>query len=315
MSRPRRAGPRAILTLACLTAASAASAQRHPAIAVEELMSAVRTLASPALEGRRSGTPGNLAARAWVVAQFREAGLAAITADHQMPFSFTRDDVAVTGVNVVGLCRGTGAPDDGTIVVSAHYDHVGVRGGEIHPGADDNASGVAVLLALARRCISAPWTHDAIFVAFDAEEMGLRGARAFVGSPPVAKARLALNVNLDMISRSSTRELYAAGTSHYPGLKPPLEAVAARAAISLRLGHDTPGANGSARNDWTMQSDHAAFHAAGIPFVYFGVEDHQDYHRPTDTAERVDQDFFRHAAQTVLDAVTALDRVLPLRRP
>jgi Zn-dependent M28 family amino/carboxypeptidase len=214
------------------------------------------------------------------------------------------------GVNVAALCRGTGAKENGALVLTAHYDHLGVRNGSIYYGADDNASGVAVLVALARQCQRSPWMHDAIFVAFDAEEMGLQGARAFVKALPIPSHRtIALNVNLDMVARGDKNELYVAGTSHRPELKAILAPVAARAKIKLLFGHDT----GGGQNDWTKQSDHGAFHEAGIPFLYFGVEDHPDYHKPTDTADKIDPTFFYQSALTILDAVSTVDRALPLK--
>jgi len=92
-----------------------------------------------------------------------------------------------------------------------------------------------------------------------------------------------------------------------------LESVADRAPLALRLGHDRPDAPEG--DDWTTQSDHGAFHAAGIPFVYFGVEDHPDYHRPTDDFEAVNPADFVGAARTVLAALRALDAALPLPPP
>ena len=88
--------------------------------------------------------------------------------------------------------------------------------GETYPGADDNASGTAALLAMPSLCKKAPWQHDVVFAAFDAEELGLQGARAFVASPPIPKERIALNVNMDMVSRSAAREIYIAGTGYRP---------------------------------------------------------------------------------------------------
>jgi Zn-dependent M28 family amino/carboxypeptidase len=197
------------------------------------------------------------------------------------------------------------------MIVTAHYDHLGVRDGATYHGADDNASGVSVLLALARQCRESPWTHDAVLVAFDAEEQGLQGAKAFVAAPPISKERIGININMDMVARGDKGELHVAGTHHRPALKPILQPVAARAPIKLLFGHDSGGGH----EDWTAQSDHGAFHAAGIPFIYFGVEDHPDYHKPTDTADKIDATFFYRAATTILDAVTALDRSLPIPRP
>ncbi len=286
-----------------------------PRIDPDALMTTVRTLASPEFEGRRSGTPGGLKAREWVAGRFQAIGMTPAGReapnDYVLPFRFTprAGGPPVEGANIAAVCP---AAEQGSkvVVISAHYDHLGTRDGAIYPGADDNASGVAVLLALAEHCLRSPFRHMTVFVAFDAEEQELQGARAFVASPPVSRERIVLNVNLDMVARGDKRELYAAGTHHYPSLKRPLEDVAARAPIKLLFGHDRPG---SGSDDWTRQSDHGAFHDTGIPFVYFGVEDHRDYHRPTDTADRIDVKLFGNAADTILDAVVALDRAIPLK--
>lgn len=306
------------LVVAFLLFTTPASAQpAAPVFTAADLMDSVKTLASAEMAGRQAGTPGNAKARAWVVEQFRAAGLQPLAdGKFEMPFSFERRGnqnaapMKMDGVNVGGMCRGTGAKDNGLMVLTAHYDHLGVRDGATYYGADDNASGVAVLVALARQCRKTPWLHDAVFVAFDAEEMGLQGARAFVKALPVPKDRtIALNINFDMVARGDKNEIYIAGTSHRPALKPILQPVAARAPITVSFGHDT----GTGSDNWTMQSDHGPFHEAGIPFVYFGVEDHPDYHKPTDTADKINPKFFYQAALTILDAVTTIDRALPLK--
>lgn len=295
--------------------ASKAAPQPTARFTMKELMSDVATLTAPEMEGRGTGAPGNARARAHIVNHFRRLGLTPLGKDYQMPFRFTRGGVEEDGVNLVALCRGKGAKDKGVMVISAHYDHLGVRDGQVYPGADDNASGVAVLVALARQCRQTPWTHDAVFAAFDAEELGLHGARAFVSAPPLPRERIRLNVNFDMISRSDKRELYVAGIYHRPDMKPALDSAASRAPITLLFGHDQPAGVSTGLDDWTTQSDHGAFHAVGIPFVYFGVEDHADYHQPTDTADKINPQFFFQAATTILDAVTALDRALPAPKP
>jgi Zn-dependent M28 family amino/carboxypeptidase len=200
-------------------------------------------------------------------------------------------------------------------VVTAHYDHLGVgrpdeRGDSIYNGADDNAAGAAALAAIAGYLREHPPAHSVIFVAFDAEEMGLQGARAFVAEPPVPLDAIAINLNMDMISRNDRNELYAVGTYHYPFLKPYVERVAARSGISLLMGHDS----GEVRSeDWTSASDHGAFHARGIPFLYFGVEDHPDYHKPSDEFERIQPEFYQMAVETILDLLLELDAELPAR--
>jgi Zn-dependent M28 family amino/carboxypeptidase len=314
-----RLAPIAVLLLAL--GAGGAAAQNGTGAAFSALFDGDRVwsdfarLASPDLQGRRTGSDGNRLARALVPERFRQAGLTPLAADYAIPFRFTRQDAEQEGVNVVGLCRGTQSADRRAIVVSAHYDHVGVRNGEIYPGADDNASGTAALLAIAALCRRAPWQHDVVFVAFDAEEQGLRGARAFVASPPLDKSRLALNINMDMLSRSATREIYIAGTAYHPELRQALEGVVKRSGAIVRFGHDDAQGKGGSHDDWTMQSDHGPFHAAGIPFLYFGVEDHPDYHKPSDTLDKIEPAFFFNVVATVADALAAMDKALPAPRP
>jgi endonuclease/exonuclease/phosphatase family metal-dependent hydrolase len=295
----------ALLASSPLALAAQSRAPLGP-ITPAEVMAHATVLAADSLEGRLINTPGSAKARAYVVRQFERAGLTRVGASFEHPFERLnlRDSSKTPGVNIVGLVRGTVYPDR-YIVVTAHYDHVGIRSGEIYNGADDNASGTSAIIEIARRFVAQPGTHSVLFVAFDGEEGGLAGARAFVDNPPIPKSAIAVNVNLDMVGRNTKNELYAAGTWHTPTLRPLLEPVAKTAPITLLFGHDDP--TGPRRDDWTGQSDQGAFHRAGIPFVYFGVEDHPDYHRPTDDAERLMPEFFAGAANTVLAAVRAID--------
>ena len=284
-------------------------AQAQPAklrIDADRLMATVTLLADPKFEGRAAGSPGGIAARGMIGERFRSIGLEPSTRGYLVPFTFTRKSATAaqgSGANVLGVCPGKD-PKLPVFVVSAHYDHLGIRDGVIFPGADDNASGVAVLLELAAHCRNNPFRRSIMFAAFDAEEGGLNGARAFVASPPIPRERIALNINLDMVSRSDKREIYVAGTYHTPDLQPPLERVAKTARVKVRFGHDRPS---TGSDDWTSQSDHYAFHTANIPFIYFGVEDHADYHKPTDTADKINRGFFVDVAETILDALLALD--------
>lgn len=294
------------LSLVVLVTVCAHAQPARLRIDADRLMATVTLLADPKFEGRAVGTPGGIAARGVIGERFRVIGLEPIGGVYLASFTFAGKSATaakVNGANVIGLCPGQN-PRLPVFVVSAHYDHLGIRDGVMHPGADDNASGVAVLLELAAYCRKNPFRRSIVFAAFDAEEGGLNGARAFVASPPIAKDRIALNVNLDMVSRSDRREIYIAGTYHTPALKAPLERVAKGARVKVLFGHDRPG---TGSDDWTSQSDHGAFHAAKIPFVYFGVEDHADYHKPTDTADKIDRGFFVDVAETILDAVLQLD--------
>jgi Zn-dependent M28 family amino/carboxypeptidase len=189
-------------------------------------------------------------------------------------------------------------------VITAHFDHLGVRDGQIFNGADDNASGVAALLAVAARLTANPPEHSMVLAALDAEESGLNGSQAFLKDPPVARDAIVMNVNLDMVARDAKNVLFASGTSHYPFLKAYLKDVA-RPPVVLRLGHDMPNVRGEA--DWTRDSDHYPFHQAGIPFVYFGVEDEAEHHKATDDAGTVTKEFFVGAANTIMAAIRAFD--------
>ena len=206
------------------------------------------------------------------------------------------------------MARIKGTVGGKAMVVSAHYDHLGVRNGEIYNGADDNASGVAGLLAVAEAFKAHPPKHDVILAVVDAEESGLRGARAFVAAPPIPLSGVALDVNFDMLSKNPKNELYVAGATPFPFLKPVLDAVAAKAPVSLKQGHDTDAAG--KQNNWTNQSDHYAFGEKGVPWVYFGVEDHPEYHKPTDDFATVPKDFFKRSVATVVEASLAFDRDL-----
>ncbi len=269
----------------------------------EALIRDLSVLAADSMEGRRAGSAGGQRARAYVASRLAEGGATPVAGARVQ--SFPLDGGAEMGVNVFGMVPGAEYPER-YVVVSAHYDHLGVRAGEIYNGADDNASGSAALLALASYLASNPPRYSHLFVAFDAEELGLRGARAFVSDPPVTLSSILLNVNLDMIGHSEAGELYAAGPHHYPALAPFVEEAASRAGVTLLIGHDSPEL--SARDDWTELSDHAAFHARGVPFVYFGVEDHEDYHRPTDTVESLTLDFYVDAVDAILDLLLIVDR-------
>jgi hypothetical protein len=269
-----------------------------------ELMAIVNELASAKYEGRRAGSPGGIAARNYIRSAYTSIGLTpAGTAGFDQPFRFRED---LDSANLVGLVTGT-EPQLKALVVTAHYDHLGVRDGATYFGADDNASGIAGLLAIARAVKAQPLRHTVIFAALDAEELGLQGAKAFVTRAPVPLDRLALNINLDMLSRSARKEIYAAGPYHYPWLKPVLEAVQTRSAVRIRFGHDLPN---TGNDDWTLQSDHGAFHQAHVPFLYFGVEDHPDYHKPTDTPDKIDATFFTNVVAMVLDATRTFDAAL-----
>lgn len=264
-------------------------------------MADVRFLSSDAMRGRAAGSPEGARAAEYVERRFREVGLEGAFSGSSFRQSFAIPSGG-EGTNVVGLIPGRVFPRS-YFVVTAHFDHLGVRSRQIYNGADDNASGTAALFEIAEQVRQSQPQHTVVFAALDAEETGLAGAEALVADPPVPLGAVLVNVNLDMVSRGDGSALWAAGTAHYPFLRPLLEPAFAEAPVPVRFGHDS----GAGSDNWTGASDHAAFHRRGVPFVYFGVEDHPDYHKPTDDADRIDPAFYGGAVQAIRDAIAALD--------
>ncbi|MDT8342229.1 MAG: M20/M25/M40 family metallo-hydrolase [Longimicrobiales bacterium] len=271
-------------------------------------MADVEALAHDSLQGRAAGSEGGATARHHLTARLEALGFR-VAAD-SFPVR-RRTGEPLTGVNLRVAVPGTEHPDR-WLVLTAHYDHVGVRDGEVYNGADDNASGTAALLALAAALSREPPRHGVLLAFLDAEEGGLQGARHLVAEPPVPLDAVLLNVNLDMVGHAEG-ELWVAGTTPYPALRPLVEAVAPTPPVFLAFGHDTEADTGS--DNWINASDHAAFHAQGIPFLYFGVADHPDYHRPTDDPATLNPAFLAGATATVLEVVRHLDGVLAGERP
>ncbi len=292
-----------------LFALQAAAQERLNAL---QLLSDIKILSSDAFQGRKTGTNGSKKAQEYIIQRFLDYKLMFYGDGYEQPFSFeTSNGTKINGTNLVGYIEGTSENKDNVLVVVAHYDHLGIKNNEIYNGADDNGSGVAGMFALAEHFVKKRPKHTIIFVAVDAEEIGLKGAKHFVNNPPVPQEKIALCINLDMISRNDKNELYACGTTHYPFLKPYLEKNSQKHDIRLKYGHDIPEEKSGGQQDWTFASDHGEFHRAGIPFIYFGVEDHKDYHQPTDRFETINQVFFIKATEMIIDQVVNLDENLP----
>jgi Zn-dependent M28 family amino/carboxypeptidase len=297
---------------------STLAAQAPPAVDRAELLRDLRVLSADDMAGREIGTPGGVRARAFIVERFQAVGLEPVDGVFVHPFTTPARGRAGprSGANVLARITGTRAPDR-VLVISAHYDHVGIRAGEIFNGADDNASGTAALFAVATYFNTRRPQNSLIFAALDAEETGLRGARALVATPPVEVASLAINQNMDMIGRDPDNLLYVAGTTAQPFLKPMIERVAASAPVRLVMGHDDPTKKDV--ENWTNSSDHRAFCEAKIPCLYFGVEDFANHHKASDDYETMTHAFYVRAVETMIRAVeefdARLDDVLKARGP
>ena len=275
----------------------------------EQALKDVEYLASDELQGRETGTPGNEMAQRYIENRFDSLGLKMFGNSYRQLF----DQAVITGastdtvtaVNFVGYVEGTVNPGR-YIVVTAHYDHLGSRDGSIFNGADDNASGTGGMMAAAAWFSENKPVNSIMFIGFDAEEMGLAGARYFTENPPVPLDQIAINVNMDMISTNFDNELYAVGTYHYPYLKPFIEEYTAAAPVNVLFGYDSDEWD----QNWTLASDHGPFHQKEVPFIYFGVEDHPHYHAPTDIFENINPEFYLGAVETVIDVISGLDRDL-----
>lgn len=277
-----------------------------------QLLEDVRILSADDMQGRDTGSAGGQKARDYIVARLDAIGVAPAPFGRLQPFEAqgrTREGAKTfNGVNIVGLIPGSRTMDR-YIVVTAHYDHVGISDGQIYNGADDNASGVATMLALAASLKAQPPEHSVLIVALDGEERGLLGAKEFVSAPPVPLSAISLNLNFDMTARAETDgRLWVTGSYQNPALRPILETVPANGAVSLAFGKDTPQDEGE--NNWVDASDHAAFHAAGVPFLYLGVDYHPDYHRPSDDFERITPSVFASSTALAIAAFRALDQSL-----
>lgn len=274
----------------------------------QQLLEDIQILSADDMQGRKAGTAGGEKARQYLIGRFRDNHILSYDGGYEQHFSFNTfrsNERYDNNVNLIGYIEGE---IEDIIVISAHYDHIGEANGDIYNGADDNASGVSAMLAIAAYFKENKPRHTIVFAAFDAEEQGKKGAIYFISKPPeqLRKGLIRLNINMDMLSQNDKNELYASGTYHNPWLKPLLEEVAQPANFTLQFGHDRPE---QGADDWTNSSDHGPFHREGIPFIYFGVEDHANYHQATDTFENIHPDFYYNAASFVLDAVIRLDKV------
>ncbi len=283
-------------------------------IASKSLLENIKFLSSDELKGRKTGSEGNAEARTFILEQFKSIGLETHYTDFQQEFNFDNRRENKTyedAVNIVGFVAGSTSKK--LIVITAHYDHVGIgrpnaEEDSIYNGADDNASGTAALIELAKYFKKNRPEHSMIFAALDGEEMGLQGAKALIKNFPFPMEQIVLNINMDMISRNEKGELYASGTYYNPSLKIILEKTAAESTPKLLFGHDEPN---TGRNNWTQSSDQGPFFSANVPHLYFGVEDHADYHKPSDSFENIDQQFYVNAVNLILKCTLALDAELP----
>jgi len=249
-------------------------------------------LTSPRLEGRSAGTPGADTAANFIARRFWELGLRAAFRTSECDAqgdcrpsylqAFRAPDYVTT--NIGAIVPGTdSALRDRFVAVTAHYDHIGrMNGGQgdpappntIHPGADDNASGTTAVLELARRFSEHPLKRSVILFAFGAEEFGLVGSRTLVENPPFDLHEIDVVLNLDMVGRLRKNRLEIFGAE--AKLEGILEGANSDPSFSLAM-----------KSESTGRSDDLPFSSHGIPALHFTTGEHRDYHRATDTIDRV----------------------------
>jgi len=284
------------------------------------LLEDVKYLSDDRLAGRLTGTPGADSAAAFIARRFAQVGLQpsargwfqefAIAATAPAAQRATVDELR--GRNVIGILRGRDRRlRREAVVVGAHFDHLGLGGplaldpdstGAVHNGADDNASGTAGLIEIARVLARNRPKRTVVFVAFSGEELGLLGSSYYVKHPAVPMERTTAMVNLDMIGRLRNERLIVYGTAtakEFPALLDSLDQGA--------------GFNIAAQGDGYGPSDQSSFYAVKRPVLHFFTDLHEDYHRSTDDWAKLNVPGLERVVALATKAVAALaDRRTPL---
>jgi hypothetical protein len=207
--------------------------------------------------------------------------------------------------NVVGVLEGEGPHADETIVIGAHYDHLGLGGDgslapgakEIHNGADDNASGTAALIEVARRLATRErkLPRRVVFIAFTGEERGLIGSARYCRDPLYPLDKTVAMLNMDMVGRLTDDKLIIQGVDTATEFAPLIDGLNERYAFKLTK---QPGGFGP--------SDHSSFYAKKVPVMHFFTGTHSDYHRPSDDYDKINLPGMRRVAEMVADAAAQL---------
>jgi hypothetical protein len=295
--------------------------KKQPKVAENKIKEDVYFLADDKLEGRQTGTEGEKKASEYLIKRFKEIGLEAKgTEGFLQPFSFkpktdphkeveftTNADSTITGNNVIGFINNNA---EKTIIIGAHYDHLGYGGegslyrGEekaVHNGADDNASGVAIMLNLAGRLkvkndnAETKDENNYLFMAFSGEEMGLLGSNYFSKNPTIDAKTINYMINMDMVGRlkaDSTLAVYGVGTS--PIFKQTIKAHNDR----FKLVQNESGVG---------PSDHTSFYLIDIPVLHFFTGQHEDYHKPADDSDKLNYDGMNLISDYIFDIISDLD--------
>lgn len=282
-------------------------------VTADQLRSTVEYLAHDMAEGRAAGTPGKTLAEHYLVEQFRSIGLVPWNWNYTQSFSY-EDSIAIR--NVVGLLPAIVSTDE-YIVIGAHYDHLGKLGHTIYPGADDNASGVAAMLSIARMFMAMKAEgrgprKNLLFVAFDGKELDMAGSRYFVRHLSIPKSRITAMVNLDMLGtdlvppRSNPEYLFAIGESSLPAQYQGYLAYAcSRAFHRLDLDLTFYGSRNFSKMMYETSDQHP-FARAGIPAILFTSAFHDHTYKKTDTPAIINYPLLRKRTVVIFNFINRL---------
>lgn len=289
-------------------------------ISQKQMKKDIGYLASDELEGRDTGSKGEALAADYVANRLKKMGVTpkGDNGTWFQSFSFTPkkskhgdqsvEPTKINGKNVVGYI------DHGavtTVVLGAHFDHLGFGGkgsgsrftgeGEIHNGADDNASGVAMLLQLAQNLVKGPKNNNYLIIAFSGEEKGLWGSNYYSKNPTIDLARVDYMINMDMVGRLDKQKgvaVYGVGTAE------PLKAVVEKANTDqLTLVFEESGVG---------PSDHTSFYLVDLPVLHFFTGQHDDYHKPSDDTDKINFPGMVEVASLIYRVIVDLDDDLKL---
>lgn len=287
---------KAIIVIWLLSGFTALSAQNKTPesytnyISAEYLQNTLSFIANDLTKGRQTGTPGALITASFLRGEFERLGLSPFY--HQTFTQSFRIDSSQTGRNIIGVLPAQYYTDQ-YIVISAHYDHLGIIGGQIYNGADDNASGVTSLLAIADMFVRMRAERNGprkniIFALFDAKESSMAGSEYFVATLPIKKSQIRLNINIDQIGctfappgENNNYLLYVADSKVRANIRKDLDMVRRFYVPDLEIDHTFYGSSGFYEL-FLRTSDHYSFSRAGIPSVLFTSGIHMHTYKPTD---------------------------------
>lgn len=282
-----------------------------PELREEALMAHVRFLAAPELAGRAMGTAQERVAASYIRAVLESAEVPPLPGglrDQRIPLPVPVSERDSATRNVLGYVAGSRTGEDEEwIVVGAHVDHLGsTQAGSYYPGAEDNATGVSLLLEVSKALLrrDEALKRSVVFVFFGGEERGLVGSRHFVNQPPVPLTRVVAMVNVDMIGRplvdqkqlrplkgllrvDDRRAIGVVGALGRPGLCELVDRACADSGVQVFGTKNIPFVSSIVEKMAENRGDHAPFEEAGIPTLFFGSGESDDYHRVTDTVEKI----------------------------